>query len=371
MDWLWLCVPATIFAAFLVYYYLGGERQRMLSEFADDRQPTRRWAHGIFGLISGVRDYAYAEKRDLRVGLRDWWGINNKDDFRARFVELRDEQPRTKQEAAWCWVRAINLARMAAGAGLVSHEGCWRLIVPFLPCIQTNFSGWEDLGQHYLAAYNAWVVDRNIDRQSVESVGDNINVLREGVWREIPFAQPLVLDDHPLPRPSRGRELLHMLGLAIDWGLEFRAPLIILAFLVATAVVLAQSFLSAALAQKDLIGTWMGELVEDGSIDSKKYDRRRWLMVVRADQTGSQVMRWYLGRQRQEEAVEKFEWTLSLEWSVKDLVWRLACKEISQGYACERKAYRISIDQGEMKYKSISGRVGHTMRKVSADYQLP
>ena len=46
------------------------------------------------------------------------------------------------------------------------------------------------------------------------------------------------LDDRPLPRPSRGRELLHMLGLAIDWGLEFRVALIILAFVVAAAVVL-------------------------------------------------------------------------------------------------------------------------------------
>jgi hypothetical protein len=101
-------VPAIILAAFLLYYYFAGERQRTLSEFADDRQPTRRWAHRIFGLISGAGDYVYAEKRHLRVGLKDWWNINNKDDFRARFVELRDEQPRSKQQAAWCWVRAIN-----------------------------------------------------------------------------------------------------------------------------------------------------------------------------------------------------------------------------------------------------------------------
>jgi hypothetical protein len=80
----------------------------------------------------------------------------------------------------------------------------------------------------------------------VESVADNINVLREGVWREMPFAQPL--NDRPLPRPSRGRELLHMLGIAIDWSRP-----------------------------------------------------------------------------------------------VKGLVWRIACKEISQSYACERKAYRIAI----------------------------
>lgn len=81
-------------------------------------------------------------------------------------------------------------------------------------------------------------------------------------------------------------------------------------------------------------------------------------------------MRWYLGRQRQEEAVERFEWTLSYEWSVKDHVWRLACKEITSGYQCERNAYRISIDGDKMRYTGMRGGPGFTMRKVSADYQL-
>lgn len=82
-------------------------------------------------------------------------------------------------------------------------------------------------------------------------------------------------------------------------------------------------------------------------------------------------MRWYLGRQRQEEAVEEFAWTLDFEWSVKDLVWRLTCTTISPGYACEKKAYRISMENDAMRYGNIGGRVAHTMRKVPTDYALP
>jgi hypothetical protein len=371
MDFLWVFIPLAAAAAFLLYYYVGGARQRMLSEFADQHDPSRRWAHGVFGLISGAGDHAYEPSRALRRALGNWWDINTTDEFRARFAKLCAEQPSSKPEAAWCWVRAVNLARMAAGAGLVSHEVCWQLIGQFLPRIQRVFSGWEDLGQNYLTASEVWLQERNIDRRSVEDVADNINVLREGLWREVSFSEPLGRKLVPPPRPSRARELLHMLGLAIDWAIEFRMPLIILAFAMAVVIVLAQSFLSTAAAKRDLIGTWAGELVEDGSLDAKTYSTRRWQIVVRPDQTGTQIMRWYLGRQRQEEAVEEFEWTLDFEWSVKDLVWRLTCTTISPGYACEKKAYRISMENGAMRYSNISGRVAHTMRKVPTDYALP
>src|SRR4029450_7388887 len=120
MDFLWLFIPVAISAAFLLYYYFGGARQRVLSQYADENDPTRRWARGVFGLIVGAGDHAYENSRALRLALSSWWDIDTNDEFRARFAKLCAEQPSTKQEAAWCWVRAVNLARMAAGAGLVS-----------------------------------------------------------------------------------------------------------------------------------------------------------------------------------------------------------------------------------------------------------
>jgi hypothetical protein len=370
---LWYVVGLAVVGPML-YYYFGGARQRLLEQLADDRDPVRRWAPGVFGIISGGADYGYRDKDDLRVALREWWGIDDTEQFQARYIELIATRPQSKPEAAWCWVRAVNLARMAAGAQFISNDASWKLITVVLPRIQGSFAGWEDLGQSYLAARDIWLRERNISRQSVENVEDSIAELREGVWREVAFDQPLNLAQ------SKGREyskadefraFLYIGAAAIDWAIESRKLLLIVAFVLAAVIVLAQSFLSAASIEKDLIGTWAGEVVEPGAFDDKKYDTRRWLMVVRPDRTGSQTMRWYLGRQRQEEAVERFEWTLSYEWSVKDHVWRLACKEITSGYQCEKNAYRISIDQGEMRYTGMRGGAGFTMRKVSADYQLP
>jgi Protein of unknown function (DUF1266) len=368
---LWYVVALAVIGPML-YYYFGGARQRLLEQFADDRDPVRRWAQGVFGIISGGSDYAYGDKGHLRAGLSEWWGIDDAAQFQARYSALRAEQPQSKPEAAWCWVRAVNLTRMAAGAQFISNDESWRLIAAILPRIQGSFAGWEDLGQSYLAARDVWLHERNVDRQNIESVEDSIKALREDVWREVSFNQPLNFaqkKEREYAWADEFRVFLSIATVAIDWAIRFRVVLLIVVFVIAAVLVWGQSYLSAASAEKDLIGAWAGEMVESGSMDDKRYDTRRWLMVVRPDGTGSQTMRWYLGRQKQEEAVEQFEWTLGYEWSVKDLVWRLACKEITSGYQCEKKAYRISIDQGEMRY--ASGRSRFTMRKVSADYRLP
>ena len=184
----------------MLYYYFGGARQRSLEQFAEDRDPLSKWAKGVFGLITGGTYYAYRNMRDLRLALREWWGINNTEQFRVRYNELYAEQPQSKPGAAWCWVRAVNLARMAAEARFISNEESWRLIARLVPRIQSSFASWEELGQSYLAAWGAWLRERNIDRQSVENVEDSINALRADLWRTVAFSQPLDLEQR------RGRD---------------------------------------------------------------------------------------------------------------------------------------------------------------------
>src|SRR5262249_58885230 len=187
---LWYIVPAAILG--LMFYYLrGGVRQRLLAELADERDPVRRWAKGVFGIITGGTDYGHGDKKDLRLGLREWWSINNTEEFHDRFRELNAERPQSKPEAAWCWVRAVNLARMAAGAQFISQDDSWRLAVPFLVRIQRSFTGWEELGQSYLVAWEDWLREREISREDVENVGDSIEALREDAWRGLAFNQPL------------------------------------------------------------------------------------------------------------------------------------------------------------------------------------
>src|SRR5262245_61267318 len=121
---LWYVVPAAILG--MMFYYLrGGTRQRLLAEFADERDPVKRGANVVLVISIGGADYAQAAKEELRRGVREWWGINNIDEFQERFRALHGERPQSKPEAAWCWVRAVNLARMAAGAQLISQDDSW------------------------------------------------------------------------------------------------------------------------------------------------------------------------------------------------------------------------------------------------------
>jgi len=371
---LWYVVPAAILGVML-YYLLGGARQRLLAEFADERDPVKRWAGGVFGIITGGPDYGHGDKRDLLLGLGEWWGINSTAQFQDRIRELNAERPRSKPEAAWCWVRAVNLARMAAGAQFISKEDSWRLVVPFLVRIQHSFTGWEELGQSYLLAWEAWLRDREIDREDVENVKESIETLRGGVWRGLTFNQPLQLGQ------SKGkgnsvtdelRALWYAFAAAIVWAIDHKKLLFVACVPIAAVIVWANAFRLGSAAEKDLVGNWLGELSESGSLDGKRYDAQRFLIVIRPDRTATQTIRWYLGRQRQDEVVTRYEWTVSYEWGVKDLVWRRVCKENPPGYECGSEAYRISIKDNELRYSSMGkGRGSTTMRKVASDYRLP
>jgi hypothetical protein len=141
---------------------------------------------------------------------------------------------------------------------------------------------------------------------------------------------------------------------------------------IAAVIVWANAFRLGSAAEKDLVGNWLGELSGSGSLDGKRYDAQRFLMVIRPDRTATQTIRWYLGRQRQEEVVTRYEWTVSYEWGVRDLVWRRVCKQNPPGWECGSEAYRISIKENELHYSSMGkGQGSTTMRKVAADYRLP
>jgi hypothetical protein len=371
---LWYVVPAAILGVML-YYLFGGARQRLLAEFADERDPVKRWAKGVFGIITGGSDYAHADKQELRRGLREWWGINNTDEFQDRFRALHAERPESKPEAAWCWVRAVNLARMAAGAQLISQDISWRLVVPFLNLIQKSFAGWEELGQSYLVAWEDWLREREINREDVENVADSIEALRQDVWRRLPFNQPLQLGQSKAQGNTATDELRviwYALAAGIVWAIDHKKLLFVACIPIAAVIVWANASRIGSTAEKDLVGNWLGELSQSGTLDGKRFDTQRFLMVIRPDRTATQTIRWYLGRQRQEEVVTQYEWTVGYEWAVKDLVWRRICKRNPPGWECGSEAYRISIKENELSYSSMGkGQGSTTMRKVAADYRLP
>lgn len=179
------------FGAIVLIYFLSGRHKRARAFLADAKDPVRRWAKGVFGIITGGTDYAYEGKWDLRLAFQNSWEIETAEDFEEVFGELAAEAAADKERTAWQLVRAINLARMAAGAGFVDPEESWRMIGPLLPRVQKAFSGWEDLGRSYLAARDAWIREQGLQDEPMEDVEKNLAALRGGVWAETPYDQPL------------------------------------------------------------------------------------------------------------------------------------------------------------------------------------
>ena len=373
---LWYVVPAAIIG--VMVYYLRGARRRLLAEFADERDPVRRWAQGVFGIITGGTDYGHGDKQELRRGLREGWGITSVEEFQDQLRELNSERPQSKPEAAWCWVRAANLARMAAGAQLISQDISWRLVVPFLVRIQKSFAGWEELGQSYRVAWEDWLREREIKREEVENVEESIEALREDVWRGLKFDQPLQPGQSKAkakPVIDELRAFWYAFAGAIVWAIDHKKLLFVACIPFAAAIVWFEAYRLGAAAEKDLVGSWLGEFSQSGTMDGKKVDNRRFLIVVRPDRTATQTIVWYLGRQRQTQVVTQYEWTVGYEWEIKDVVWRRICKQQNPAdYECTSEAYRISVKDNELSYSArrrgpVIGAT--TMRKVAADYRLP
>ncbi len=422
---LWYVVVALAVVGAMLYYYFGEARQRAQEQLADERDPVKRWAKGVYGIITGGIDYAYKDKRRLRTVLRERWGIKDAEEFHAYYRNLSAEQPQDQPKAAWCWVRAVNLARMAAGARFIDYGESWRLIAPVLPRIQTSFAGWEDLGQNYQAR-DTWLREQSINPQDVENVEDNLNALRATVWRTMAFDQPLQLTQWRAGQHAiadRLRSLWDMAAAAIDsairrarqyatadrlrapwgmaaattdsstsragqhavadrlralWGMavaaidsatKFWLLLLVAAFAITAGLLLAEAYLSSNPAERELVGTWLGERGESGSIDGKKFDTMRWLMVIRPDRTATRTVRWYLGRRKQAEVVTQYEWSVSAQGRDQGLLWQLVCKENPPGYECTKSSYQVAVNANEIRYSS--GKAAFVMRKVSADYRLP
>jgi hypothetical protein len=133
--------------------------------------------------------------------------------------------------------------------------------------------------------------------------------------------------------------------------------------LVVMGALLIASLQAAISDERELIGTWLGEVTDGGTVEGKTFDSRRWLAVIEPNRTGRYTMRFYLGGQSQ------IEYTADFEWALENDVWRVTCK--STGPGCEDARYNISISGDEIRYTNARGGDTYAMRKVPAVYQLP
>ena len=145
------------FIGFIWWTFVG---KKQSAQIADQTNPDKRWAGGVYTLVTGGTDYGYEDKWDVRLALSNSWSIENALDFQKRYAELTQLDTTTQQKTsalAWNLVRAVNLSRMAAGAAFISQEESWAQIATLKPKIQAHFDSWQSLGTAYVDAWRDWV----------------------------------------------------------------------------------------------------------------------------------------------------------------------------------------------------------------------
>jgi len=105
-------------------------------------------------------------------GLRDWWGVNDRQDairtldwlwndgHRLRY-QAEDLSGRAKSQAptpylAWDYCRLIWVAGVSHVAGYLTEEEAWGRIMPAARAIQSNYSSWREMGEDYLRGRQRW-----------------------------------------------------------------------------------------------------------------------------------------------------------------------------------------------------------------------
>lgn len=105
-------------------------------------------------------------------GLRDWWGINNRQDAIRMLDWLWNNghrlsyqsEDRTKRGRshppipylAWDYCRLIWVSGVSYVAGYLTEEESWERIMPAARALQSNYSSWRDMGEDYLRGRQHW-----------------------------------------------------------------------------------------------------------------------------------------------------------------------------------------------------------------------
>lgn len=151
--------------------------------------PLRKFAQGAMFIITGTDDYGYEDQAEVREGINEWWGIESGEEAIETVQELTATQATEPSQLSWDLVRAIHVSRMAAGAGYLDNDTSWRLVEPAAKKLQASFNDWPEVGDAYVVAKVAW--EKRQELEPDNQTQDNVAMLKDGFWKEVPFKAPL------------------------------------------------------------------------------------------------------------------------------------------------------------------------------------
>ena len=149
---------------------------------ADSRIKLRRFAYGVYGIVTRDYDYAHTPHWTASVN-REAWQLLDRAALEVRVGTLCAGD-------AFDLGRAVILLRAAVALGYFSDDESWSRVLLVLRALQTQCSSWEDYLTVYLRGRRRWLgllEDGSRDDAEMKQVLGNVVFIRKTVWRTTPF----------------------------------------------------------------------------------------------------------------------------------------------------------------------------------------
>jgi hypothetical protein len=150
---MWIGIGIAVVLAVVIAVLMGNRKSpEQVMQQEDGADQVKRWARGCYAMVYGNADPGRKGKRGCLGTLSEYWEITTPEQVQET---VKDLQGLPENDAAWDLMRAIIVARFAAGAELISGEQSWAVIGAVRPRLQQAFGSWQELASAYGRAREA------------------------------------------------------------------------------------------------------------------------------------------------------------------------------------------------------------------------
>ncbi len=156
-----------------------------------DRSETRLKCFGqaCFMISMGGEDYGYYPPSAPQEMLESSWDITDKASAKEGIEAMLADPHKGDDEAlVFDRVRAMFLARSAAGAGYITQEASWDYIRKAGKEFQDRLEGFEAVGARYINQSRVWCEANGVPDSGT---ADNVRALRKTIWKKVDFNGPI------------------------------------------------------------------------------------------------------------------------------------------------------------------------------------
>jgi hypothetical protein len=178
-----VCLVLGILGISIAGVIVGGIFRRMFRKGPEMPGNVQFWAQGCYGLWTGGEDSGQWDQGRAQSALSSWYGAKDRALFDAVIAGLQGGQTGS---VAWDLVRAIDLLRIGAAAGYITHDECWARTRVIAAALRKSYESWEDLADGFEEGMHEWQDSRNVtDPNERGRVERNLGMLRQYIWPRV------------------------------------------------------------------------------------------------------------------------------------------------------------------------------------------